>query len=36
MFVRQPEKLSRYMQEHLLRDRVSGGEEEPPAPEPTP
>ena len=38
MFPRQPEKLPLYMQEHLLRDRVSGGgdEEEPPAPEPTP
>jgi hypothetical protein len=34
MFPRQPEKLPLYMQEHLLRDRVSGGEEEeqPPAP----
>lgn len=37
MFPRQPEKLSLYMQEHLLRDRVTGGEEEePPAPGPTP
>jgi hypothetical protein len=34
MFPRQPEKLPLYMQEHLLRDRVSGGgdEEPPPAP----
>lgn len=30
MFPRQPEKLPLYMQEHLLRDRVSGGDEEEP------
>lgn len=36
MFPRQPEKLSLYMQQHLLENRSSSEEEEEPAPEPTP
>jgi len=35
MFPRQPEKLSLYMQQHLLENRSSSEEEEPPTPEPT-
>jgi hypothetical protein len=35
MFPRQPEKLSLYMQQHLLENRSSGEEEEPPVPGPT-
>jgi hypothetical protein len=37
MFPRQPEKLSLYMQQHLLENRSSGEEEEeePPTPGPT-
>jgi len=37
MFPRQPDKLSLYMQQHLLEIPASAaGEEEPPAPTPTP
>ncbi|MCX6840604.1 MAG: hypothetical protein NTX35_22720, partial [Verrucomicrobia bacterium] len=35
MFPRQPEKLPLYMQEHLLRDSVSGGDEVVPPVPPT-